>query len=150
MSPHPYESTRAKVKTHNTQGQYINGYKYLTHICLRCQYSNWTECSLSFLIFKTRRYFCKAWGRTSRELQQWKQSWSQGKVRRSRQSQRWSPAKSSSAISQILNRNAFGIQYVSYEIPTEHCWVSKEDIHDSNIFLIGIVKHLTLLKELRI
>ena len=42
---HPYESTRAKVKTHNTQRQYVKRYKYLTHKCLRYQKSNWTESS---------------------------------------------------------------------------------------------------------
>ena len=57
---HPYESIRAKVKTHNTMRQYAKRYKYLTHKYFRYKESIRTECSLSFLIFKTRRYFCKA------------------------------------------------------------------------------------------
>ena len=48
------------------------------------------------------RSCCKAGERTSRESQQWTQSWYQGKVHRGLQSQKWSPAKSSLATFQIL------------------------------------------------
>ena len=51
------------------------------------------------------RTFCKVLQRTSREFQQETQNWSQGKVHRDRQSQRWSPTKSSLAASRILEQN---------------------------------------------
>ena len=44
----------------------------------------------------------KAWWRTNKWSQQLKQNWSQGKVHKVHQSQRWSPTKSFLASSQIL------------------------------------------------
>ena len=56
---------------------------------------------------------CKAWWRTSREYLRQIQSWFQGKVHRSLQIQRWSPARSFSVTAQILSKkNILGEIYV--------------------------------------
>ena len=54
------------------------------------------------LLYSCFKSSCKAWLRTSKEVQQQIQSWSQGKGRKCHQSWRWSRARSSWVISQTL------------------------------------------------
>ena len=102
----------------------------------------------SFLVLeaKTIISFCKVLERTSRESRRRKQNWTQGKVHRSRQIQIWSLTRSSSGTAQILNLKVSVASNICDALIklTKHCWVSKEDVHNSNIFLIGIVGHLSL------
>ena len=61
---------------------------------------------------------CRAWRRTSRESLRQRQSWFQGKVHRSLQIQRWSPARSFSVTAQILRKkNILGEIYVFLMFP---------------------------------
>ena len=102
----------------------------------------------SFLVLeaKTIISFCKVLERTSRESRRRKQNWTQGKVHRSRRNRRWSPTKSFSGTAQILNLKVSVASNICDALIklTKHCWVSEEDVHNSNIFLIGIVGHLSL------
>ena len=92
----------------------------------------------------------KTWWRTSRESQRPRQSWSQGKARRGRQSQRWSPTRSSWATSQILEQKIacmHGFKCVELQL-TKSRWVSKKDVHYGNVLFIGIVEHVVLTERL--
>ena len=88
----------------------------------------------------------KTWWRTSRESQRPRQSWSQGKARRGRQSQRWSPTRSSLATFQILQNKIASIGLNNWnEQLTKNCWVTKKDIHDGNVLFISIVGYMVLI-----
>ena len=90
----------------------------------------------------------RTWWRTSRESQRPRQSWSQGKARRGRQSQRWSPTRSSLATFQILQNKIAPIGLNNWnEQLTKNRWVTKKDIHDGNVLLISIVGYLILIKS---
>ena len=92
---------------------------------------------------------CRAWWRTSRESLRQRQSWFQGKVHRSLQIQRWSPARSFLVTAQILSeKNILHEIFVFLRcFLTEHGWLSKKDVHNGNVLLVGIIVQITLLKS---
>ena len=94
---------------------------------------------------------CKAWWRTSREYLRQIQSWFQGKVHRSLQIQRWSPARSFLVTAQILNKKNIlrEIFLLLRCFLTEHGWLSKKDVHNGNVLLVGIIVQITLLRSYR-
>ena len=82
--------------------------------------------------------------RTSRESQQERQSWSQDKVHRGRQSRRWSPTRSSLGISRTLESKEIFLHFNLELQLTVYSRGSEEDVHDGNVSLIGIVEGFTL------
>ena len=99
--------------------------------------------------------FWKAWLKTSRQSQWLRQSWPQGRGRRSRRSWRWSRARSSSGISRTLWQNIIRAYFQEPEkmdwwklIFTKYGWASKVNIHQCDVLLICVVQVLFLNKNM--
>ena len=65
------------------------------------------------------------------------------------ENQRWSPAMSFSVTAQILSKKNIlrEIFLLLRCFLTEHGWLSKKDVHNGNILLVGVIVQITLLKS---
>ena len=98
-------------------------------------------------MFSARQLIYRVWLRTSRGTQWPRQSWCQGRVRKSLQSWRWSPAKSFLELSRTLRDKKEGkVDHKDDDqfLFTECCRVSKEKIDNSNVLFVGVVHLVSL------
>ena len=114
---------------------------------------NQTSKSLALLIFKIKELGLKlpwkAWWWTNIKVLWQKWNWFQDKVHRVLQGLRWSQARSSFEISQIL-RNSYRLEIWNYErrkvlFQTKDSCASKEDVHHGNVLFKCIVVFVVLL-----
>ena len=116
---------------------------------------NQTSKSLALLIFKIKELGLKlpwkAWWWTNIKVLWQKWNWFQDKVHRVLQGLRWSPARSSYEISQILGNSCpvFNCRFEiwNYErlFQTKDSWASKKDVHHGNVLFKCIVVLVVLL-----